>query len=77
MRRDINGLALLVPEGLGRGPFAGDVFMFSCSALGPRPDARTPFFVMAEFAENARTPSRTGGDLIAGVQISFSRSWFG
>jgi transposase len=30
MRRSMNGLALLVQEGLGRDPFAGDVL---CSAV--------------------------------------------
>jgi transposase len=28
MRKGMNGLALLVQEGLGRDPFAGDVFVF-------------------------------------------------
>jgi len=28
MRKGMNGLALLVQEGLGRNPFAGDVFVF-------------------------------------------------
>jgi transposase len=28
MRKGMNGLALLVQEGLGRDPFAGDVFLF-------------------------------------------------
>ena len=28
MRKGVNGLALLVQEGLGRDPFAGDVFVF-------------------------------------------------
>ena len=28
MRRGMNGLARLVQEGLGRDPFAGDVFVF-------------------------------------------------
>ena len=33
MRKGMQGLALLVQEGLGRAPFAGDVFMF-CGRAG-------------------------------------------
>lgn len=32
MRKGMNGLALLVQEGLGRDPFAGDVFVFRARA---------------------------------------------
>jgi transposase len=37
MRKGMQGLALLVQEGLGRDPFAGDVFVFrgrGCGTMG-------------------------------------------
>ena len=33
MRKGMNGLALLVQEGLGRDPFAGDVFVFAVAQV--------------------------------------------
>ena len=41
MRKGMQGLALLVQEGLGRDPFAGDVFVFRGRAGSRRPALST------------------------------------
>ncbi|UGA49011.1 IS66 family insertion sequence element accessory protein TnpB (plasmid) [Bradyrhizobium quebecense] len=68
IRKGMNGLALLVQEGLGRDPFAGDVFVFRGRA-GQRPtfciqsSKRDNCISVASFWTNASSrtvPTRQG-----------------
>jgi len=72
MRKGMNGLALLVQEGLGRDPFAGDVFVFRgragqhstfCIQSSKREDCVSVASAFWADASGGTVPTRQGAEM--------------